>query len=488
MESILDKVGCYVPFVVISGADARPGLKASAILRRFTKDDSLVDASMRAVNWTFTYHGAPSGTILADEIIRDLSPHTGSELCTAVETAYSLAYLYQALGDNYYADRAELAIFNALPVMLTADTWAHQYMDQVNQPWATPNSDGIFTTSNSGVATSYGLEPEYPCCTVNFPQGYPKFLTHSWAKTSSSSSSGLVHMLLSPSTVTTTISGHTVTVKCDTDYPFSNALTYTVDSPVPFDLHLRIPSWSASNTSLIVNGVRQAVYSSSSKGNTRAVPLPPGHSTVVLILDLSPRAETRKHTGRISVYVGNLLYALDVGLAATSTPPHAYTDPHGAGMTDIPFPQVRDYYLDHARPWNAGIDPTTLIYRGLGATRGATLDTGVFDYARTPTSVEVRGCLVEWGLYLGKTPQDGPEGRGCLEGTVQGFRMIPFGAAKLHMAEVPVVDLKGVNGGDVGVVVNVEMDGMGEMSVGTDGGMGASVSGLGMPMQSVIMA
>jgi hypothetical protein len=450
---------------------------------------------MRAVNWTFTYHGAPSGTILADEIIRDLSPHMGSELCTAVETAYSLSYLYQALGDSYYADRSELAIFNALPVMLTADIWAHQYMDQVNQPWATNDSHGIFTTSNSGVATSFGLEPEYPCCTVNFPQGYPKFLTNSWAQTPS----GLVHMLLSPSTVTTNISGHQVTIQCGTDYPFDNTLTYTVDAETPFNLRLRIPSWSSKNI-IIVNGAREAVYPQSTT-NTQTITLPAGHSTVILQLELAPRTETRSGTGGVAVYVGNLLYGLDVGQATTSTLPHAYTNPQGAGMDDIPYPQARDYYLANTTPWNVAIDPSTMDYHGLppatatAANGAATLDRGVFDYEHTPTYITVKGCQVDWGLFNNRTPEDRPDTGACVDGTAATFHLIPYGAGKLHMAEMPTVDLSaGATGRSRALVVNAKTRPTptwrpgAETSRGPDAGPGSSVSSMRPPMQSVFTA
>jgi len=394
---------------------------------------------MRAVNWTFESHGAPSGTILGDEIQRDLAPYMGSELCTAVETGYSLAYLYHALGSNSYADRAELVIYNAMPVMMTGDMWAHQYLTQPNGPWATfnshdyddPNGPFLFTTAHSGAATTFGMEPQYPCCTVNHPQGYPKFVTHSWGYVGTK---GLAHILLGPSTVNTPLA----TIHCDTAYPFDHTLTYTVNSTRGFDLYVRVPSWYDRDSSTIALTDQPYYLQPSPETGLTKFPIPPGRHTITYRLGVSIRTVPRANN-TIAVYVGNLLYALDVGSSNTSSNPHAFRDARGTGIHDLPFPQVRDYYVKNTKPWNIAIDPSTLTYHEREKKDGE-LPKPVFAYGAPPTFITVKGCEISWGLYLDATPGPVPLNRTCLAGTEE-YRLVPYGSAKVHMSELPVVKL-----------------------------------------------
>ena len=392
---------------------------------------------MRAVNWTFEYHGAPSGTILGDEIQRDLAPYMGSELCTAVETGYSLAYLYHALGTNYYADRAELVIYNAMPVMMTGDMWAHQYLDQPNGPWATinshdydsPNGPFLFTTAHNGRATTFGLEPQYPCCTVNHPQGYPKFVTHSWGHVDNT---GLAHILLAPTRVSTDMA----VIECATAYPFDHTLNYTISSASGFDLYVRVPHWYDSSSSNIgfVDGFRHALEPDRETGLHR-VSIPAGDSTIIYQLGATVRTE-RRANDTVAVYFGSLLYALDVGSSVTSSVPHLFYDARGPGNDSIPFPQVRDYYINNTRSWNIAIDPVSITYYGIPD--GARLPTPAFDYGAPPNHMTVQGCEIAWDLHMGITPGPPPADRVCVGGTGV-YKLVPYGSAKVHMSELPVI-------------------------------------------------
>lgn len=109
---------------------------------------------------TYSYQGALSGTIIADEYIGGLSPERGSELCMSVESIFSLSYLYRAIGDNSFADRAELVAFNALPAAISSDWWSHQYVTQTNQPWSKNITGNPWYNVNS-YSTTFGLEPNF---------------------------------------------------------------------------------------------------------------------------------------------------------------------------------------------------------------------------------------------------------------------------------------------------------------------------------------
>lgn len=98
-----------------------------------THRSELKKQTRTAVDLVAKWHKSVAGTIIADEYISDLSPFKGAELCIAAEVMFSLAYIYQFLADNDIADWVEQAAFNAFPASMSADWWAHQYVQQLNQ-------------------------------------------------------------------------------------------------------------------------------------------------------------------------------------------------------------------------------------------------------------------------------------------------------------------------------------------------------------------
>lgn len=70
--------GIYTHLVMMYTILIIAGLKAPAVINRFTHNSSLLQTAMDGVTWTFQYHGAASGTILADERLVSLQLRSGT--------------------------------------------------------------------------------------------------------------------------------------------------------------------------------------------------------------------------------------------------------------------------------------------------------------------------------------------------------------------------------------------------------------------------
>jgi hypothetical protein len=199
------------------------------------------------------YHGLPNGMFSCDEHLAGPDPSQGSELCTVVETMFSLEQSLAILGDPSLGDRLERLAFNALPGTMTDDMWAHQYNQEPNQveaslhrkPWTTDGPE----------SNLFGLEPNFGCCTANFHQGWPKFTASLFML---SADDGLVAAAYSPFEAQTIVRGIPVRITQETGYPFDGAVKITLNprSATTFPLLLRIPAWAA-GTAIKVNGQPQ---------------------------------------------------------------------------------------------------------------------------------------------------------------------------------------------------------------------------------------
>lgn len=424
------------------GVNIGQGLKAGAVIRRLTKNDTLVGETKKAVDLTNQYHGASSGVVLADERLEGLTPYYGSELCTVVETMYSLSYLYQSLGDASYADGAELAAFNALPVMLTADHWAHQYVAEPNQPYAENLAQGHPFYNVNPWGQTFGLEPNYPCCTVNHGQGLPKYLAAMFSGVSTNGSEGLAHTLLGPAKVRTTLSGgNAVSVECQTNYPFDGVLSYTISAGKAFDFYVRVPKWAdMAAVSFKSSGGSYESLATDVDSNTQMqkIRIPAGSSNLEYTLPAAISIEQRSND-TVAIRWGALLYALEIGSTNTTSVPKLYSNTNETQAQGTYPEQAKDYQFFNTTSWNIAIDPSTLQY--VSGDASGSLANPIFAPGAPPSKITVQGCEIDWPLYK-SVPGPAPlkAQRKCT-GKVREYTLRPYGSTKIRMTELPTTDL-----------------------------------------------
>lgn len=420
-------------FPYVHGVNAGQGLKSPAVMRRITRDDRLGNSTRNGVKWTFDYHGTPLGAIIGDEREAGLSPVRGTELCSVVETMYSLNYLYQALGDKEFAERAELATHNAMPTMILPFWWAHQYVAQTNQPVSQELNGSPFWNVGPWGQT-FGTEPNYPCCAVRFSTGLPKFISASFVK---DGDDGLAHTLLGPAEVHTDLqTRNKIRIRCTTNYPFTNLLEYHIKARHSFRFSVRVPSWADPATSGIEfshNG-KQLPLKPDNHTGLHTVVIPAGKTTFEIWFGANLRIEPRANN-TISVHHGALLYSLAIDGEYYSDRPSRYPDNQAPD-------QARDWTIYPTDPWNIAIDPSTLKFYQYDNRYDEYLPNPIWAENAPPVSVSALGCQIDWNMTAGGWAPEPPPlgGRNCT-GRAFPVELRPVGSAKLHMAELPTVDL-----------------------------------------------
>jgi hypothetical protein len=241
------------------GVNNAQAIKAGPVRFLLTGAEADRAGARKMLNELDRYHGLPNGMFSCDEHFAGRDPSQGSELCSVVESMFSLEHVLAIVGDPWFGDRLERLAFNALPGAFTDDMWAHQYNQEPNQvecslhqtPWTTDGPE----------SNLFGLEPNFGCCTANFHQGWPKFANSLFMLSEASDSDsgeGLVAAVYAPCELRVILRGIGVQVIEETDYPFRPTVRMTVNPVKPhrFELRLRIPGW-ANGTVVAINGQRQ---------------------------------------------------------------------------------------------------------------------------------------------------------------------------------------------------------------------------------------
>ncbi|KAI0546805.1 duf1680 domain-containing protein [Xylaria curta] len=422
------------PWLWTHGVNLAEAIRFPLAIYRTSHDEALKTQTRTAIDLVQKYHTSLAGTIIGDEAMTDNNPSRGAELCTSTELMFSLAWIYQYLADNDIADWAELTAFNAFPGQIWSDWWSHQYVQQENQPWSRNLTVQPQMWDNVGsYGNVFGLEPDYPCCTVNHPQGYPKFLANSFVGTEDG---GIAHVFLSPGSVSTNLGDNEVTISVDTNYPFGMDLSYSISADDDFKFYVRIPGWANSSSAARGGDSAGDVFLTST--GLHQFHVPKGQSTISVSLQTEPRIVERANN-TAAVYYGPLLYSLALEFNETTRDPVAYNmgyiDPSSTTA------QTHDHVVETTDLWNIAIDPSQIKVASSGTASG--LADPIWAFGAPPLELRVAATEIDWPILF-DTPADPP-----LDPQARGkpfaARFVPFASAKVHMAHLPKLELETVD-------------------------------------------
>jgi DUF1680 family protein len=217
--------------------------KLAAIAYMYTGNQRYLDAAINGFRKLERDQVLIDGVNSSTEALKGKDPLDSHETCDISDHAWALGYLLMATGRAEYADKIERACFNALPGAVMSNFHGLQYFSCPNQVLATSTSN--HNDHFKGFTwMAFRPNPATECCPGDVHRAIPDFASRMWMK---DDHNGLDAVLYSPGSVTTRVGDkdQEVTVVEETDYPFSETITFTIKAKtaVDFPFSLRIPGW-----------------------------------------------------------------------------------------------------------------------------------------------------------------------------------------------------------------------------------------------------
>lgn len=404
-------------FLATHGVNIAMGLKAMPVWWRASGDERQHPAFSSMLAGLDRFHGQATGLFTSDEHLAGTNPSQGTETCTVVEFMFSLETALEAWGvDEQVADRLERIAFNALPASARSDEQAHQYDQQANQVICHVTEDRVYT-NNGPESNTFALAPHFGCCTANRHQGWPKFASRLWMR---SQDGGLAAISYAPCEIDTEVAGAAVQVRVVTQYPFEDRVVIEIaaDADAAFPLHLRMPHWAV-DPAVTVDG-EDAL--SPASGTSVALDRDWG-GTHRIVLQL--RAETEVRHGfddAVTLTRGPIVFAAAVDedwRVIGGEPPH------------------ESWEVLPLSPWNHALvlDPETKRPEVEFARKP--LGHEPFTPEGAPVRLRAPARRVpEWRIEHGAAAAP-PMSPVSAHGDTETIDLIPYGAARLRVTEIP---------------------------------------------------
>ncbi|MDD4263417.1 MAG: glycoside hydrolase family 127 protein [Firmicutes bacterium] len=374
-------------------------------------EDKNLKAALEGYDSVMRYHGTANYLFTGDEHLAGLNPSQGTELCAVVELMFSLEKQLVNTGLAKFGTLLEKVAFNALPAAIAPDFWSHQYDQQANQILCTGKPHPWI--NNSPDANIFGLEPNYGCCTVDFHQGWPKFVAHTWLK----AEDGVVLAVYAPSKLTyETVDGREVYITEDTDYPFRDhvKLKFKMAEPAFFTLYLRDLD-QKKNVKITLNGALQSC-SFDPRGYLCVTRTWVDGDELLLNWTLSPKLRYWQNN-MVSVERGSLILAMPLGEKWVKV----------GGVSP-----ALDYEVYPEKDWNYGLNPDESNFK----TEFHDVELQPFNCSKPPMVVTTKAKQVlNWEEELsspGPVPEEPRPGLTCP------ISLIPYGAARLRITQFPI--------------------------------------------------
>lgn len=291
----------------------------------------------------------------------------------------------------------------------------------------------------------FGLETNYPCCTVNHQQGLPRFISRAFLRGEATSEADVIHAYLIPSRLTAVLrQNNAVTITVDTNYPFEEKVRYSIEAAKPFVLGLRIPGWTTVAQVSLNGGPFKAVQP---VGGVHSLHIPAGKASVALLVPSKIVAQATpggRGPRNVAVFKGPVMFAVSFNYTLREV------RRNGKQPKAVTYDRVRtdpEGYL-------VAIDTRNMqVVDRRDAASGRPLASPIFDEKSAPLSVRVHACRTSPGTYRvvngDQWIDNFPPANATCVGSSHEVQLLPYASAKLRLGTMATLDNTDLVGGQL---------------------------------------